>query len=388
MQFQYTRKKGIFYLLILLFFFSRCANDKGGSDPSLILQWPQAYPAEDWTKVKTGLAWSLSLLGAQVPAGSVDRIFQQDGSGHIRSNPLEAGFNNHALDAMQVIISKLKESDEYKSKGAVDLGRFLVLSVYSSWNYYGITQTETTLNEFKSRFNTPSGLKYAATNSTVSGHDRIITFHLSSDLSRMYFLAEEGTGSVAAGTFLPAEYETIAFMPNGQPRFALYDGNGRLKEAADTSLSLAGKPGKCMWCHESGIQPLFEVNTDVNGYLTQAAFMEKVDTARLMLEQYRSKLSTAVLYTNKQDHTLSEWLYISFMEPSVYRLAKEWNVPEATVASMLAALPTHSNLEFNWINRLYNRSDVESFSPWHTVPVPFSVREKSVYEPDFFSLHP
>jgi len=377
------------YLFISLFFFSQgCISDKAPQETTLMLVWPEAYSGEEWQSVKTGLSWSLSFLGARLPAGSTDRVFKRHGSSMIELDAGKAGFDDHTMKSLVTIFRQIRESDEYKKTGGIDLGRFLVLTVYSSWNYYGLTRAESSLEEFRNKYNTDDCLKFALTNSTISKGDRLITFRISGDVEDIFFLAEEGTGSIEEGTFITSEYEVITFMPNSQPRFALYDVMGKLKDAADTSLTLAGKPGKCMWCHESKIQPLFSVATDVTGYLTQMEYSQKVDSANLKLKQYRGSLDTEINYSNLEDHAFSELLYTSFMEPLIFRLANEWNMSETDVAAIISSLPVHSNPEFPVAGNLYLRSDLEPFAPFRSLPVPAFVREKSSYEPDFLNMRP
>ena len=73
-------------------------------------------------------------------------------------------------------------------------------------------------------------------------------------------------------------------MPNGQLRIALYDKNGNLKEAADSNITHAGKPAKCLWCHESGIQPLFREQIHVKGYMNPEVFLDSLEKFNLLLK--------------------------------------------------------------------------------------------------------
>lgn len=365
-----------------------CTNDKPKGDPDFYLKWPKAYATEDWPEVKTGLLWSLSFLGASLPKEQADKVFVRVAEDKVLFKVSEAGFNITSLNRILTMLEIMRSSNEYTKEGAIDLGRFLMLSVYSSWNYCAITGADRNLNNFKSKYNTQNGYKYVSTNSTVSKQERVITFSINKDISKMYFMAEEGTGSVTTGNFVPVEYETITIMPNGQPRFALYDKDGNLKDAGDTSLSIAGKPGKCMWCHESNIQKLFSSNMDINGYLTQQEFQLLVDSARYYLKMARLSINTVINYENLQEHALSELLYISFMEPSVYRLSKEWGMSTADVEQLVVGLSKHLNSEAPVLGDVFYRFHVESLSPYKTLPVPQWAREKSIYEPDYFDWKP
>ncbi|MBK6483292.1 MAG: hypothetical protein IPG01_09180 [Chitinophagaceae bacterium] len=113
-------------------------------------------------------------------------------------------------------------------------------------------------------------------------------------------------------------HETMELMPNGQLRFATYDLQGILMPSANAVISAAGKPGKCMWCHESKALTLFQEQDDVPGYLTAQEFVERVALTNEELTEIRNALSTDLVFANQSDHTLSELLYISFMEPSLH----------------------------------------------------------------------
>ena len=101
-----------------------------------------------------------------------------------------------------------------------------------------------------------------------------------------------------------------------------------------------------------------------------------------MLNTYRKSLRQDIDYSKTLDHTFTEILYISFMEPSAERLASEWGIPVEQVTEKLKGLPTHTHHEFPYLGTLYNRKDVESLSPYSIIRVPESAREPSEYEPD------
>ena len=60
-----------------------------------------------------------------------------------------------------------------------------------------------------------------------------------------------------------AEFDLIDLMPNGQLRYAVYGLDGVLLPYSSSDYGLAGKPAKCMWCHEGIISPLFTNNQEV-----------------------------------------------------------------------------------------------------------------------------
>ncbi len=173
-------------------------------------------------------------------------------------------------------------------------------------------------------------------------------------------------------------------MANGQLRYLIFDHNGNLAINADPSLSPSGKPGKCMWCHQSRLQPLFTSNTDVAGYSTTTNFLNKVNATNQLLTTTRIQYPAGLDWTHPEDHTLSELLYISFMEPSLERVAGEWGISIGDATQILVSLPQHTYNEFPFLGNLYNRSSTDSLTPYHTERVSTSAREPSEYEPNFF----
>jgi hypothetical protein len=191
-----------------------------------------------------------------------------------------------------------------------------------------------------------------------------------------------GNGSLTDHTFSPKQHEVLHIMPNGQLHFALYDAQGNLMDADDTTYTYAGKPAKCLWCHEINLLRPFYAVTAVPGYQTPQQFTSLIQADMNVLHLYRGMLGSEIDYTRTQDHTFAELLYISFMEPTAERLALDWNMSPDQVKAKLAGLPVHANTEFSYSTELYTRSDVEALAPYQSVRVSDSAREKSAYEPD------
>ena len=103
-----------------------------------------------------------------------------------------------------------------------------------------------------------------------------------------------------------------------------------------------------------------------------------------LINQYRASLDGDIDYTERQHHSLMEYIYIDFMEPSLERVAEEWGLTVAETASILQGLPTHANAEWGFEN-LYDRKDIDVLAPYEITEVPESSRELSVNEPNFFS---
>lgn len=179
-------------------------------------------------------------------------------------------------------------------------------------------------------------------------------------------------------------HEVFDVMPNGQLRFAVYDASGHLAPAAPVSRSRAGKPSKCLWCHESKALPLFASSPDVKVLLTSPEFHQLIDSANTLLTQYRNLLFSDVNYEDRQAHTQSKLLYINFMESSANTIAREWGWEESKVRLLLQGFPSHEHGEFPQLGKLYYRRWVDSLVPFSTLEVPRSIREPSENEPNYF----
>ena len=151
----------------------------------------------------------------------------------------------------------------------------------------------------------------------------------------------------------------------------------------------AGKPAKCMWCHESGLQPTFVDYPGAHGYYDRREFEALLRERRELLNAYRDGVDTQIEYRHRQDHTYAELLYLTFEEPSRERLAREWGVSPERAAELLRGKPTHAQAEFAYLgNELYRREDVEGLAPYGVLAGPQSIREASVSEPHIVEVRP
>lgn len=258
-----------------------------------------------------------------------------------------------------------------------------MLTLNSSYHYYAITGAPKTFNDYSKRIEFDNK-KAGIVESNIAKRHRIIKVPLqgSNDILKHGFAASEGPGSILDNSLVPTEYETFDIMPNGMFRFMLYDENGNIKPAGDTSLGGAGKPANCLWCHETGIQPAFISKTPVEGYFSPAEFDAIVARQLELLKSYRKTLKQDIDYNKTLEHTFTEILYISFMEPSAERLAKEWGIPVQQVKEKLKGLPTHTHDEFPYLGTLYDRNYIDKLSPYSSIRTPNSAREPSEYEPN------
>jgi hypothetical protein len=344
------------------------------------LRWVQGYSKESRASVETGLIWGLSFLGAQIPQG---RPFFSWHGNVVTVDLGGAGVPKESWPAWEKLLSLFKSSGEYRASGGLDIGRFLMLTLCSTNHYYALTGTSSTFNEFRSK-HPFEPKRMAVVESTLTHGNRLVEIGKGDvGASRFGFAVYEGTGSIQDGSFQSSEIEALDFMPNGQLRFAVYDSDGNLKGTATPALSMAGKPSKCLWCHEIRLQSPFANKTDVQGYYSTGEFRAIIRDRMRSIDAYRHGLSSVVDFTKTQDHTFAELLYVSFAEPSAARLASEWNMPVEEVQRLLSNARTHTQSELRLLEGpLYRREEIDRFAPYTTIRVPSDAREASSYEPD------
>lgn len=346
---------------------------------SLDLKWNKSHEAQTKQEAQIGFVWALSFLGADLPKGSVGEAIVWD-SNVMQVDFFKLGFNARGLEALSKLLYLFKQSEEYKKNGAIDLGRFIALTLNSSNHYYAITGIANSFTQFKKdkRFDSK---QFAATNSKISLHDRIIDLPDSTNVGYIEdaYVANECDGKIKDGNYKITSFEVMEQMQNGQLRFGVYDTTGVLMVS---SIGPAGKPAKCLWCHEINIQPLFFEQVDEPGFYGAEEFIRIVARNTSALQEYRKTLSSDLDFSKRQDHTNTELLYISFMEPSAERLALEWGISLGSVKEKLKGISTHIHHEFGYLGDLYFRDEIEIYSPYSSIKPPSSAREKSLYEPD------
>ncbi len=353
----------------------------------LALRWCRAYPAETSNNITMGMAWALSHLGAELPKGSLGKVLVPTQEPYVYDLHLDrAGFGPTALDALATILDSLKHTEEYGRYCSIDMGRFVVLTAHSPYHYYRITGMPRTYASFRSLHDldrVPT-LHFPVVRSSIAKGNRIVEFRTGKSPQQWAFVAAEGEGRIELGNFEPTEYEVFDIMPNGQPRFGIYDRNGTLEASTPVSLGEAGKPGNCMWCHESSLQTLFTPTFTVPGKLSPKAFRDTIQRMQTVLRQYQRNQRSEIRFDSAYHHAQHELLYISFMEPSLERVAEEWQMPRLAVQNMLRHLPRHPHPEFPWMGMLYRRRDIEPLAPVRCAPTPEHVREAGGKEVDFF----
>lgn len=368
-----------FMLLCMVVAAINCAQPAAKAsqpDHTLRLKWIKAYPDEHWPQVREGLRWTFSFLGAALPQGCFDKVVPVNDSAAFTLDFSQLGFSLQALEAIDSVLVKIKSSESYRAKNYMDLSRLVVMLTGESENYYAITGAEKTLNGFIGKHNLQKPLQFGVTRSSVATHHRLVEFNGdTSNVLNFAFLAVESEGDLEKGTFSASVFEAFDIMPNGQLRFAVYDAKGNRIAGSPKHLGEAGKPAKCLWCHEIQISPLFVPNVAVKGMLSDEEFEFWRSAFQRNLDRYRSTLNDDIDYTLTKDHTYMEMLYISFMEPSLLRLGNEWGIPVVDAEKRMGASPDHVYEEFPQMGRLYYRYYADSVAGGSELKVPVSVRE-------------
>jgi hypothetical protein len=288
------------------------------------------------------------------------------------------GFNQNSEQKLLQLSQIVKNTSEYESLNSVDLGRFITLILGASEHYYEIVGTPKNLNEILNNYTFLPEQGYI-NNSSIALKHRIISFSEQSGLKQV-FISEE-VDSITGEVY---EYETIELLNNGQVRFGIYDQNGNRIPVANSEHTNAGKPGKCLWCHESSINPMFNSQDNFEGFLTYNDFQNTLVNFRTShLEMRQNLLPDGVDFTQTQDHTLTELLYISFMEPSAQRLSLEWNMSLEEVQNLTNNIPTHIYEEFPFLGELFYRDQIKSLAPFVGLEVSSKVREESEQEVNY-----
>jgi hypothetical protein len=369
---------------ILLFIFSTaflsCTNttynDIVAEKPNLVLKWNKIYEEDNIQKAKIGLEWTFSYMGASLPLNNSGIIVENN---LIEIDLEKLGFNTHAIEKLEELNEIIFTSEEYQVNNNIDLGRYISLLLGASEHYYKITGVPYLLSDMLDNYNLNSERGYV-NNSGVSFEHRLISFSDQEGFNQLFFCEE-----VDPETGNTLEFETVELMQNGQPRFGIYDKDGFRINSTDPLHSNAGKPAKCMWCHESGIQPLFAIQDDFEGFIPYLEFKDLLTNFKDSHKSLQNTLVNGVDYQETQQHTLTELIYISFMEPSAERLSLEWEMSVSEVENLLSGLPTHIHEEFFYLGDLYDREDVEPFAPFSGLQVSSSVREESEVEVNYLN---
>ena len=335
------------------------------------LKWNKGHEQDSLERGITGLKWALSYLGSTIASDSTLKGISYKDS-IITLNIDDLGFSKNSRAVLAKLQYIFKNTESYKINNSMDLGRYIALTFGNSQHYFAIVNTPKNLEQFYQLYTLDSSKGYID-NSSVSKVDREISFSsISKDHTQGFISIELDT--ITKDTL---EYETAEIMTNGQLRFGIYDSDGELKNAGDNKITKAGKPAKCIWCHEVVVQPMFRKQLNHNGYLSYTMFNDTLQYFNHKLQGYQDNLWKDKNLLNKRLHTELELAYITFMEPNAQRISEEWKMPLAEVKQKLSHLTTHNYKEFPFLGNLYHRKDIDELGPYNYLEVPESIREES-----------
>jgi len=361
------------YIIVfsVLLFLTSCTHTETIDGDNITLKWNQSYPNETIEDAEIGLKWCLSFLGSHIANDTLWTGFQRKEDRFIL-NIRQIGFSSMAADYLASLNVQLKKTEEYHSTQAIDLGRYMALTIGTPHHYYKIVDIPETFQNFRERhdFDTTQGY---VTNSGVSKVHRIINYGKNMTPQRQVYFSVE----IDSITREPIEFETVELMDNGLSRFGIYDLEGHIKVAADKKVTKAGKVAKCMWCHESIVQPLYRIQLDIPGYLTYEHLQDTLTHYSLASKNHQNQIWKDKALLKRPNHTKMEITYIAFMEPSISHLTQEWNMSENEVRSRISHLSSHRHEEFPFLGDLYNRKEIDVIAPWKTFVIPESIRELS-----------
>lgn len=374
------------FLFFFMLLHEACTyNHLPESNKTILLNWYPAPANQTKEEFTTGLVWMFSYLGAKLPADKFD-----EGVKFVSSNKIEIdfealGFADFALNYLKILVSKIKQTEEYKITGGIDAGRFFALCFNSSYHYYKITGVAPSFITFKNKFQTFVFKTFACDTSAVAYSSRVLNYNIvPNDILSNFFFAQQGKGYFTQGNFIKSEViEAFDYMENGQPRFAVYNEAGLLFAPSHPDEHPAGKPAKCMWCHESGMQPLIFPTDNIIGYETAENFTFARQTFTNRLEVFHKSTGSRLDFSKKNAHGQGELIYLLFYEPDITRLSQEWQMSEGNIKALLTGVPSHNNQEYPFLKEVYYRKDIEHLAPYKSILVTDEMRESSAFEPNY-----
>lgn len=364
--------KYLAFLLFLLPLVSSCIHDPRepySHDPNEItLKWNASYDMEKMEDAMIGLNWALSHVGAK------QRVNGTISSTYVTINLQQLQFPDYGNTAMVSLHKNLQDSEEYLRNGSFDLGKYITLLIGSSPHYYQITGTPLHLRDVLAKYQLVSS-KGFVNNSSISPNHRTLSFSSPNGLNQLFLSTE-----IDSITKNILEFETLEISENGQPIFAIYSADSLRLDYADPAVSTSGKPAKCMWCHESKINPLFRNQMDSVGFLSFHQLQDSLNFFQNKLYAEQEILSNGVDFSQTQEHVQMELQYIMYKQPSDQRLANEWNLTVEEVKALLVNQLKFTNPEFPFLPAGYHRNEINEFAPISEIGTSTFVREPSSME--------
>jgi len=307
-----------------------------------------------------GFYWALSYLGATVPAHEIEQVIEQGKAGQVVLHPERLGLGEKGQQAFVIICDSILQSRSYRALGEIPMGAFIAIFIGSASHYYAVTEAPRTLEEFIRLHDTPLRT-YEIRRSQITGESRMIAMNKQKGIKSFWAITRSSDSKTNAS-------EAIDMMANGQLRFMVYDESGQLVSAPREPMNQAGKPAKCMWCHEGRLQKEHEARRP-NRWLRK--FVNRKNSE---LDKFRHTLSTHYYFEPHPAHTYMEKMYINYMEPTLLQLSKEWQMSVSELEIILRATKRHLHVEFSFGDSLFHRKDLTPLAPY-SYRIPRDVRE-------------
>jgi hypothetical protein len=376
----------IYNCLIIFFVLQSCTyHHLPESNKVIVLRWYPAPANQSKEEFMVGVSWLLSYLGAKLPLNTYEQGVKFIETQKVELNIDALGFSSNAEQYLQELIAFVKLTEEYKVTGGIDAGRFFALCFNSTYQYYKITEAPLTYDNFTKKYASFVYKTFVCDTSSISNYSRIFNYTIGElTLQNNYFVSQEGVGRYSSGSFVKNDLlEVFDYMENGQPRFMIYNQKGNLYVPDQATKHPAGKPAKCMWCHESGMQPLFNNTPSIMGYVSKEEFSNDQILFTKKLNDFHRQTNAKIDFSDKKAHTQGEFIYLCFYEPNAQRLAMEWNITLDQVAQILSGVPTHTNPEFPFLKNVYHRYQIATYAPYQSIEVAHEMREASAQEPNY-----
>ena len=170
-------KYGIALFLVgIAFLLSQCkvSQNISKNDLTINLRWNKSYLEDPKDRTEIGLQWILTYLGANMSAGLFEEAIEWKDEHLFTLDLGKLGYSEEGKAVWAELLPQFRASEEYKTMGGMDLGRFEMLTFNSSWHYYAFTGVSETFKEFKDKYEFEEPIEFYEGESGVAKHDRIV----------------------------------------------------------------------------------------------------------------------------------------------------------------------------------------------------------------------
>ena len=162
---------GVFAFIVL---FGSCNPSVSDDGNTIDLKWNKSYPKDSIERNIIGLKWCLSFLGSTIAADTTSLGIRYT-ENKITLNVEESGFSPNAIEELKQLHLDIKATETYQKNEAIDVGRYIALTIGNPDYYYKIVDVPTTLEKFYEKYTLDPVPAYI-NNSSISKVDRIIQY--------------------------------------------------------------------------------------------------------------------------------------------------------------------------------------------------------------------